>query len=156
MDECSYSPQITPGNPITSMPADIPVTLVARDTILLECPYDTPTITLELKNPILGDHDVAEYSRIQRHTRGLGLKLYRDDTWPKSRTFNMSFQALSAIDRDNILDFIRQTAGLELKYTDYLSQVHKVIMLVPKTPITQTGRGCQYTWKTDLQEIIVS
>lgn len=154
MDECTYSPQITPGNPMTGMPETIPVTLVNRDTILLEYPYNSPTLTLELKNPILGDHDVAEYSRIQRHTRGLGLKLYRDPTWPKSRTFNISFQGLSSTDRNAILAFIRQTAGLELKYTDYYSQVHKVIMLQPKTPITQTGQGCQYTWKTDLQEVI--
>lgn len=154
MDECTYSPQITPGNPMTAMPSELPFEFVERNTILLQYPYDSPTLTLELKNPIPGDHDLSEWSRIQRHTRGLGLKLYRDDDWPKSRTFNISFQALTQTDRDNILSFIRQTAGHELKYTDYLSEVHKVIMLQPRTPISQSGRGCQYTWKTDLQKVI--
>lgn len=155
MELCTYSPQISPGNTnITAMPATMPLTLVSRDTVLLEYPYSSPTTTLELKVPQLNDIKLLEFSRIQRRSRGNTLVIARKSYWPKSNTFNIAFSSLTAAERDEIIAFVRLTLGKEIKYTDYESQEHKAIIINPSNPITQEGEGCQYTWKVDLQEVL--
>lgn len=154
MENCTYSPQISPGNSnITPMPADLPYTPVARPTILLEYPYAAPTLTLELRTPEFNDIGLLEFSRVQKRSRGNTLILYRDPIWPKSKTFNFSIRALTQVSRDEIIAFCRASIGQWVKFTDWRSQEHKVIILNPSNSITQEGRGCQFTWKVDLQEI---
>lgn len=156
MNECEYSPQISPGNAdIVAMSALMPFTPVERSTILLQHPYDTPTLTLELRNPSLNDKLGLTYSRIQRKSRGNQLIVFRATHWPKSRIFNLAFSSLTATNRNEIIAFIRASLGKEIKYTDYLSQEHKVLLINPDTDITQEGIGCQYTWSVSLQEVIV-
>lgn len=155
MNKCSYSPQISPGNnSVTPIPSTIPFTPESRSTILFEYPYETPTLTLELRTPEFNDIGLLEFSRVQKRSRGNTLILFRDPTWPKSKTFNFSLRALTQVSRNEIIAFCQTTAGQWIKFTDWRSQVHKVIILNPSNSITQEGRGCQFTWKVDLQEII--
>ena len=156
MNECEYSPQISPGNAdITAMSALMPFTPIERETILLEYPYASPTLTLELRNPELNDRKSLVYSRVQRKSRGNSLILFRASHWPKSRVFNISFRALTSSNRDAIISFIRASLGKEIKYTDFLAQEHKVVLINPDAEITQEGIGCQYTWTASLQEVIL-
>lgn len=155
MELCTYSPQISPGNSnITPMPETMPLTLVSRETVLLEYPYASPTTTLELKVPQLNDIKLVDFSRIQRRSRGNTLITARKSYWPKSNTFNIAFNFLTASERDDVIAFVKLTLGKEVKYTDHESQEHKVILINPANPLTQEGEGCQFTWKVDLQEII--
>jgi len=156
MDYCSYSPQISPGNPnITPMPALNPLTIVNRSTVLFQYPYDTPTLTLELRNPQLNDQKTIDLSRIQRHSRGRELITYRDPDWPAGYTLSMAFTSLSLQTKNQIISFVQQTVGREIKFTDHLSQIYKCIIANPRNFISEEYDVCGFTWKVDLQGVLV-
>lgn len=154
MDECTYSPQISPGSLLTPIAAN-DINVVDRPTILLEYPFVSPTTTLELRNPELNDKIITQVYRVQRYTRDNTLDIYRDPTWFKNGVLNWNFTGLSLDDRNSIISFCRLSAGKYVKVTDYLSQVHKCILINPDNPITQEHSGCNYTWKCDLQKSVV-
>lgn len=153
MNVCSYSPQISPGNSnVNPMPEDAPVTLVPQQTIVLEYPWDTPTITLTLKNPELNDKFVKKFTRIYRRSRGGTIIGYRDVTWPHQDILNWSFMGLPKADAEAALDFYRAAAGKYIKVTTYEGLVYKGIILNTNNPISEEGPGgCQYTLKFDFQ-----
>ncbi len=154
MDECTYSPQISPGSPDVAIPDD-DIVIVQRDTVLLQFPYGSPTDELELRNPELNDKIVTQVYRVQRYTRNNTLDIYRDPTWFKTGVLNWNFTGLTSDQRNDIIAFCRVSAGKYIKVTDYLSQEHKCIIINPDNPITQEHRGCSYTWKVDLQKAVV-
>jgi len=154
LNQCEYSPEISPGSPLTAMPAS-DITPVDRSTILLEYPYTSPTTTLEIRNPELNDKIVTQVYRVLEYTRGNSLIVFRDPNWFKTYVLNMAFTGLSRDNRNDILAFCRLTAGKYVKLTDYISQTHKGIIMNPDNPITQENRGCGYTWKLDFQGSLV-
>lgn len=156
MNKFRYSPQISPGNPnIAAMPEDIPVTLVNRNTVLFEYPYDTPTLTLELKNPVFNNSEALNLSRIERHSRGRELIVYRDPSWPKSQSLSYSFENLSLQNKDDIIEFVQATLGKEIKFTDHQSQIYKMIIANPRDFISEEHGNCGFTWKVNLQGILM-
>lgn len=147
---CTYDPQIFSGD----FPTTEPHTLVERSTVLFEYPYDTPTLTLELKTPVFNDQEAIDLSRIQRRSIGGSLIVYRDDDWPKGFSLNYSFENLSLQNKDDIMNFVKQTLGKEIKFTDHVSKVYKVIITNPKDFISDELNTCGFTWKVNLQGIL--
>ena len=156
MDECTYSPQISPGSPLTPMPETSPVTLVARDTVLIQYPYTSPTHTLELRNPGFNDKLVIQKSRIYRVSRGNDLIVYRDQIWPKARIINYAFEGLTQTQAEDALTFYEVSLGKYIKLTTYESLVYKGIILNPNNPISkETKHDCSYTLKFDFQGTLI-
>lgn len=153
MNKNSYSPEIVSG-PLANMPVS-DVTIVARTTILLQYPFDVPTTTLQLRNPELNDLFLFQAYRVQEYSRGNSQIIFRDSTWFKTRIFNWAFTALTRQNRDDIISFVRLTAGKYVLVTDFYSLTNKCLIINPDNPITQETPGCGYTWKVDLQKAIV-
>lgn len=147
---CEYDPQIFIGN----FPTTIPHTIVTRTTVLFQYPYDSPTLELELKTPTFNDQEAIDTSRIQRRSIGGSLIVYRDENWPKGFSLNYSFENLSLEARDNIVSFLRETLGKEIKFTDHNSKVYKAIITNPKDFISEELSDCGFTWKVNLQGIL--
>lgn len=156
MNKFLYSPQISPGNDdVTPMDEDFPLTLISRDTVLFQYPYNTPSLTLTLKTPAFNNQKTINLSRIQRHSRGRSLITYRDPAWPKSYSLSYSFENLSYANKNDIISFIQQTLGKEIKFTDYQSQVYKAIIANPRDFISEERGTCGFTWKVNLQGILM-
>lgn len=137
---CLYEPQISPGNTnLTPMPATAPVTLVRRETILLEFPHDVPTTTLELRSPEFNDKLVKKFTRIYRKSRGNTLIVFRDPAWPKTDIINWAFRGLTNIQAADALAFYKLSAGKYIRLTTYESLVYQGIIINPNNPISQEG-----------------
>lgn len=156
MTLCNYDPQIVGGNnSITPPPLTNPKTLVNRTTVLFQYPFDTPSLTLELRNPELNDQRTIDLSRIQRYSIGRELILYRSNNWPKFLSLSYSFRGLKLQQSDNIKTFIKTTLGKEIKFTDYQSQEYKVIITNPREFISEEFANCGFTWAVNLQGVLV-
>ena len=162
-----YQPEISPGSPLTPMPAT-DITITPRNTVLLQYPFDTLLTTLTLRNPELNDTIGTVTQRVQGYTRGDTLYQYKDTRWFQTRIFNWTFTGLTKQNKIDILNFINISAGKYITVTDHNSQVFKCIIVNPDAPITQEGpdyaqlapnsalaAGSLYTWKVDLQKALV-
>lgn len=154
MDDCTYSPQISPGSPLSPMSVTPPVTLATINHITLSYPYVSPTSILTLRNPQLNDKFVINKSLINRHSRGNDLIIFRDNQWPQNQTINYSFAGLSKELAESAIDFFKLTLGKYVKLVTYESLIYKGIIISPSNSITQEGRNCQYTLKLDFQGIL--
>lgn len=163
-NKITYSPDILGSGLLPDMPAE-DILVINRSTILLT--YDD--LTLELRNPELNDQYVFQCYRILRYSRGDTLIAYRDPNWFKTKVANWAFTGLTRQNRDDIINFVRASAGKYISVTDYFSQQYQAIIMNPDNSITQElpdymirGEqqdlgtfGCGYTWKVDLQRKLV-
>ncbi len=152
MDECTYSPQISPGNSNRTPIPDVQPTLTPINYVELAYPFSSPTTTLQLRRPEFNDKLVPKISRILRYSRGNTLRVYRDPVWLKQTIINWNFSGLTKVEAEAALDFFLESVGKEIKLTDYNSQVYKGVILNPENPISQESKSaCSYTLKLDFQ-----
>jgi hypothetical protein len=114
-------------------------TLVVRSTILLTHPYDTPTTTVELKNPEFTNSEALNYKRIVRKTRGGTTKVFSDPDWGSYTTLNMSFKYLCQDDKSNLQTFLSTSIGAEVGLLDYFSQQWRGLITNPETVFQDGG-----------------
>jgi len=100
-------------------------------------PYATPTLTVSLRNPELGDSLLIE-NRVQvRQDMSGDLHSFRRT--PVSRRLLLTFIELSKPKVQELIDFITTSAGDEIKYTDYDSVVWRGYIMNP-AEFTTIGR----------------
>ena len=107
--------------------------------IQLSYPLANPTDILTLDGPELGNRDLLGYTRINRETRGGTLVIFADPDWPKREQFNLQFIGLSEVESQEILKFLRDTLGKQIKLRDWEGNERTVITLTPGNPITREG-----------------
>ena len=107
----------------------------------LKFPIITPTLTLDLRDPVFGDILRVEHNAVIRGTRSDELKNFNDPTWPIIDTNVYQFTTLTKIKADEVRDFLSTTAGLGVAIdTDHLGQVwHGVIGSKAAAP---SSRSC--------------
>ena len=94
-------------------------------SVKFEYPYASPTVELNLRNPDLGDsmqHDIQ-----LQYGRAMNGGLYTYKYTPATRQLLMTFRHLTKAKVDELIDFLHQTSGRELKYTDYNSVENCII-----------------------------
>jgi len=116
-------------------------TLTARETTRFTYPYVTPTQTLELRNPTLGNAEMLSYNRINRKSRGGTLQVYRDANWPSAKRLKMSFEALTIEQRKSLLKFLEDSLGEEIGILDHESRQWRGIILTPAAQIAESKYG---------------
>src|SRR5574340_265827 len=84
-DMCGYNPLL--GN--------IPVIDPNASGVTLSYPPTSPTTTVTLRGPELGNKESLEYQRINRESRGGSLIIFADPMWPKIKKLGLSFTGLS-------------------------------------------------------------
>lgn len=106
-------------------------------------PYTSPTLTILMRTPALGDVERISQTRIMVETRGGDLIAYRDPTWPEDNELALTFTGITTVERNNLKNFIQQSLGKEFKYTDHLGQVWRAILTNPEVEFVQdTGGNC--------------
>ncbi|MHB9044421.1 MAG: hypothetical protein ACYC35_00625 [Pirellulales bacterium] len=99
------------------------------------------TDTIELQPPNLGNKDRLSFDRINRETRGGTLTVFADPNWPKVQTLVLSFSALYREEAYELIRFIRQHLGLEVKLSDWEQRVWKGVITKPGEPVVQDGKN---------------
>lgn len=119
-------------------------------SILLQYPIVTPTSTITLRKPLLGNKDELQLTRIQRETRGGDLKTFIDASWPQIRVQRFKFELVTDDIRDNYFNFLMLSLGLKVKLTDHEGRVwHGYILTPDGESITINDDGCSETLEFD-------
>lgn len=155
MRDCTYSPQISPGNPFITPPSATPPTLVYVPTVTFTFPYVSPTHTVELPSPEFNNRDTIRIERITRETRGKTLKTFRYDMWPIIRRLSLSFLGVPPSDAEAMKDLLLASVGMEVGYLDYESRQWKGLILNPDTAISEEGPNCAGAIKIDFEGDLV-
>jgi hypothetical protein len=85
--------------------------------ITLARPYDTPTNTVTLPNPRLGDSEQVNLKVDLRHSmNGTMYSTYRK---PVTKKLLLDFPTLTSAQKVALLAFLTSYAGEDIKYTDW-------------------------------------
>lgn len=155
MSDCTYSPQINPGNPFITPPSSSPPTLTPSQTVTFTYPYVSPTLTIVLPSPEFNNRDVNRIERITRETRGRTLRTFRYSIWPKIRRLALSFQGIDLTVANNMKTFLLTSIGKEVGYLDYESRQWKGLIINPDSAISQEGRDCTFAIRIDFEGDLV-
>lgn len=143
---CHYDPQINPGSPLTPIPST-PTVLTPRNSIVLTFPVVSPTTTITLRNPNLGNSEISQMKRVVNTTRGNTVRWYRPQNWPKARMRAYTFTGISRTLADSLIAFLYASAGKPVGLLDYESQQWTGLITNPDTVITEALQDCGYTFE---------
>lgn len=107
--------------------------------IILQAPYDAPKYSVMVKNPELNDNLILDtrskfYKAMDGSTRG-----YKKT--PALKKHTLVFTNLSRIKALEILNFLNNASGMEVKYTDRRSQVWRGTILADPHEVKTDGCG---------------
>ena len=100
----------------------------------------SPTDTIELRPPDFGNKDRLSFDRINRESRGGTLTIFADPNWPKVQTLALTFPSLRRTEACELIRFIREHLGLEIKLSDWEQRVWKGVITTPDEPVIQDGK----------------
>lgn len=111
----------------------------------IEFPIVTPTLSVELRNPVFGDILNIENGAIIRTTRSNELKHFKDPTWPNIEINNYPFNLITSSKIGEVRDFLIATAGLLVAInTDHLGQIWHGVILNPVIDFITVRDVCSY------------
>lgn len=120
------------------------VVLGTRKNVLLTFPFVTPTNTITLRNPLFGNSYTINTLTLIRRTQSGQLDTARGINWPTIETFKVSFEALDTNTISNFLDFVQQSAALEIGYLDQENRQWRGFITPDTIETSQTGIGCRF------------
>ncbi len=139
---CTYSPFIGNSSSIDVLPPNpIGPTLIEYDNVQLSYPLNSPTDTLTLRGPELGNQNNLNFQRINRETRGGTLIIFADPIWPKMETMILEFYGLSEADSQDALTFVATSLGKTIRVRDWEGQLWSGV-IVSNDPIIRNSKGC--------------
>jgi len=110
----------------------------------LKYPPISPSDTVVLRNPEIGDIQRVHGEGIVRRTRGGDLKIFRDNDWPQGQTNVYEFRALTAAQKDDLISFLQDYAGLEIGIEDHLGQDWTGVITSSPNEIVTVRDACSY------------
>ena len=122
-----------------AIPGDLKSKFAQYVNIRVKFEIPEKRLEIELRPPDFSDNNIYSENRINRTTRGNTLIVYRDPVWPKTQNFDFNFSFLSSRDAVKLLDFLKKSLGLSVKFTDQWGQVYWGIIRNPEERIIQKG-----------------
>lgn len=108
--------------------------------ISFQHPYASPTLTINIRNPNLGDSLLVENRTQVRRAMNGDLRSFTRT--PVTRRILLTFEELNKAKVQELIDFLTTAAGDEIKYTDYDSVVWRGwIITDPAEFSTQGSKG---------------
>lgn len=99
-----------------------------------------PTDTVILRAPELDNVDRYAFNRINRETRGGKLNIFADPSWPQINTLAVNFVGLKKAEIDEILTFLHNYVGKEIRIADWEGREWVGVIVTPDEPATQDGK----------------
>lgn len=140
---CYYDPILVQGSDpdAPTAPTAAKPTFTYYDNVLLYYPTDTPTMSVQLRAPNMGDRDRIQNLRINRESRGGTLQVFADPTWPKVQTLVLSFTQIKESEATDLQDFFLSTLGLTVGLRDWEGNVWHGVVVNPDEPLVRSRRG---------------
>jgi len=132
------------GDPAYEAINTTPPTL-STGTLTLTYPFVTPTTTLVLKNPALGNTSVFSRSAVHRKTRGGDDVVAADPSWPTTEVQTLVIENICEADIDAVIEFLNDTLGQKIGLLDWENRQWSGVVIAPQSDIIQAGRD-QWTF----------
>jgi len=109
-------------------------------SVTFEHPYDTPTLTLTLKAPSLGNSEKFDI-KTQFHVT-MDNTPYSHKKTPVKHTLLLNFGFMTKAKIDEMITFFNTSAGDQIRYTDQDSVVWYGYMLTNQNDFSMYGNLC--------------
>jgi hypothetical protein len=113
----------------------IAVPTLCDGTLMLTFPYESPTLTVVLRNPEFANKDALTFNRVNRATRGGTLVIYADTAWPKTQKLTVEVTCLGESQVADLRNFFVQSLGREVGLLDHEGRQWRGLILDPDTPV---------------------
>ena len=113
-------------------------------------PVATPTLTLELNSPELGDIYTMDIGIINRVNKGNELRVVYDSDWPIVRTKSLTFTRISNAKKEEIITFLETVQGLQVSYEDQHGNIWYVYIINSTFEFTNQYRDCGYVLSLEI------
>ena len=125
-----FAPQVTVigGQPTPSTVAPI---YIDHSDVELTYPYVSPTLTITLRSPKLGDVRNITVEAARNVSMGGYLTIGRNTIWPIVQIFTYDFEALDEDLIEDYFDFIRASVGQEIGLRDHRGLTWRGFILNP-------------------------
>ncbi len=137
-----FQPQISTTNPNITPPSGAAPVWTPVRTVEFTYPYVSPTLSLEIRAPDLGDETALVLKRVNNTTRGGTQKYFRDSEWPEAETLTLGFSALDEADSAAVFEFLSTSLGQEVGLLDWLSVQWRGIITDPSGSLIVDGVQC--------------
>ena len=97
----------------------------------------TPSDSITLRAPKLGNREGVSHTRVQRETSGRTLLVFRDPEWPKTYSMSLEWEGLKKDDALQLLRFISDNLGLEIGIQDHEGRCWKGTIANPDEAVTE-------------------
>jgi hypothetical protein len=101
-------------------------------------------LDITIPNAQLGNTDSVNPNAIVRENRGLAPITFKAPEWPVNTTKKFSIKTMTRTEHDDILDFLIQTAGLQITLTDHNDAVWTGIVVTQVPEFITIQDGCSY------------
>jgi hypothetical protein len=102
------------------------------------------SLSVTLPAPTFNNTHSIQSTRIQRESISGKLIIHRVATWPQVESFSWSFEGLTEAQKDDFLDFIYSTLGLEIRVLDYEGRDWVGVISNPEVETSEELRTCGY------------
>lgn len=134
-----FGPQVSPTNPNITPPSTVSPVWVPSDTVTFTWPYASPSLTLTVRAPDLGDEYETAVKRSQNTSRGGTVNYYRDPGWPVAEILKLGFSGLSDSDVELVFEFLESSVADEVGLLDWLGRQWRGIILDPSGHLVAAG-----------------
>jgi len=113
--------------------------------ITLARPYASPTHSVTLPNPTLGDTEQLDIKVNLKHS--MDGTMYSTVKTPATRKFLLDFQLLTLTQKTALVAFLTSYAGEDIKFTDWRTPAnnHKVKILNTPLSFKESKNGWSFT-----------
>lgn len=122
-------------------------------SVILEHPTDTPTLTVTLPSPALGDTEAPSYGNVFGVNRNNELLNVYDADHPTTRVRVWRINKLTKALRDELQNFIQTTAGDAIKVTHYDASTFNALITNEDVEFIVIKDDCNYEVTLQLMEV---
>lgn len=108
--------------------------------------------TLILPNPQFGDAKIAKVKTMFDHSMDGSIYSFRYT--PPADKFDLPIKSIMADKKDEVINFIKASAGQTIIYTDEAGANHNVRIISDPMEFTCTGRGYNNTYMYDFNLLL--
>ena len=96
--------------------------------LTLSYPLTSPTLTIELPDPELGNAEELDDTSIQRTTPEGVVFVFKDSNWFETEILTLSFYPIKTAKAEELRSFVNATFGKEVRLEDHEGQDWDVII----------------------------
>lgn len=97
--------------------------------------------SIKLNRPEYGNVLRLDMTRINRRSRGGDLIVFREESWPKTKTLVLTFAWISDNSKRLLLKFFKDYLGQKVRYIDHLGFTWEGFIMTPAAQIIQNSRN---------------